>query len=301
MNIARALLNVSLLCGVTIISNTALAVAIQVDYRSNVEITTNSGVASHNENSPNSVNSYVSNGDSFSAVVGGNGNNVINADAFLSPSVQGTSDYKNTKISATFSQKAIITNSLSDADVSFDYLIAAGHLSNIFRSGLGVRDDYESLSIEFCADILLNGTAIWSTKTGILQNKDHKNLLTKTGVDLNVDIASGGEQGFYSWSENFGRLNLGTIKAGEVFELEYVVGVLVNGNLKNCGGDALLCEEERLFNTASEVRFGHGDMANGMKMDASTIVAKYVPESSAWSLMLISLLALFMKFYRRYF
>ena len=301
MNIARNLWNVSLLCGLAIISNTVFAVAIQVDYRSSVEITTNSGVASHNENSPNSVHSYVNNEDSFSAVVGGNGNNVINADAFLSPSVQGTSDYKYTKIAATFSQKAIITNSLSDAEVSFDYLVAAGHLSNIFRSGLGVRDNYESLSIEFCADILLNGNAIWSTKTGILQNKDHKNLLTKSGVDLNIDIASGGEQGFYSWKENMGKLDLGTIKAGEVFELEYVVGVLVNGNLKNCGGDAVLCEEERIFNTASEVRFGHGDVSNGMKMDASTIVAKYVPESSAWSLMLMSLLAVFMKFYRRYF
>lgn len=301
MNVARNLLNISLLCGMSIISNTVFAVAIQVDYRSSVEITTNSGIASHNESSPNSVHSYADNEDSYSAVIGGNGNNVINADAFLAPAVLGSSDYKNTKISATLSQKAFITNSLSDAEVSFDYLIAAGHLSNIFRSGLGVRDNYESLSIEFCADILLNGNAIWSTKTGILQNKDNNNLLTKTGVDLNAGIGSGVNQGFYSWQENAGKLNLGTIKKGEVFELEYVVGVLVNGTLKNCGGDSILCEEERIFHTASEVRFGHGDITNGMKMDASTIVAKYVPESSAWSLMLMSLLAVFMKFYRRYF
>jgi hypothetical protein len=308
MNVIKKSVRISLLCVLAGLSHSALALVINVNLHSNVEVTTSAGALSHNQSSADSVYSYVDNNESYCAVQAANGNGLINADAFLHPSISTSEAHTTTEIHATLSQKALITNSLADAQaVSFDFLIAAGHLSNIFRSGLGAQDDEEYLSIEFCADILLNGVAIWSTKAGLLQNKSTRidyekdNLLTKSGIDLNTEMMAGASDGFYSWGENAGRLDLGIIAPGEAFELEYSVGLIVSGKRKNCDGDFFLCEEERLYNTASQVRFGDEQLLKGMKMDNSTIFAKAlsVPEPAAWMLMLVSLFGLSRKVHRK--
>lgn len=305
MNVIRNFLNLSFLFGVFATSQAAMGMNIQVDLHSSVEIITDYGVISHNEDSTDSVYSYVNNSDSYSAVLAENGSSLINVDAFLNPSLSSPASHTSTKVFAKLNQKALVTNSLSDAQaVSFDFLIASGHFSNIFRSGLGAEDDVEHLSIEFCADIFLNGQAIWTSKAGLLQNKstrinyDWDNVLTKSGVDLNSNLAAGASDGFYSWEETAGRLNLGIVNPGAAFELEYSISLIVSGSRKNCGDDSFLCEEERLYNTASQVRFGGDQILKGMKMDGSTIYAKSlnVPEPSAWMLMLVSLFGVAKKF-----
>lgn len=305
MSVFKNLIQASLLCGLVGLSSSTLAFSINVNLHSSVEIEGDSDIVSHNENSPDSVYSYVTHNDSYSAVQATNGNGLVNVDAFLSASLANPAAHTSTKISAKLKQTALITNSLNDAKaVSFDFLIAAGHLSNIFRSGLGPEDDQEHLSIDFCADILLNGTAIWSTKAVLLQNKstrlDYKNdnLLSKSGFDLNSELAAGVSDGFYSWKEKGGRLDLGVLKPGESIELEYSIGLIVSGKRKNCNGDSLLCEEERLYNTASQVRFGGDDVLKGMAMNSSTITAAplYVNEPGAWMLLMISLAGVVRKF-----
>lgn len=305
MNVIKKILKMSIVLGFVAGSHNAISMNIAVDLHSSVEVITNSGALSHNENSVDSVYSYVNNGDSYSAVQAMNGGGLINVDAFLNPSLSGPNLYTSTKVFAKLSQKALITNSLADAQaISFDYLISGGHLSNIFRSGLGAEDDMEHLSIEFCADIFLNGQSIWTTKAGLLQNKSTRvdyqwdNALTKSGADLNSKIAAGMSDGFYSWDENAGRLNLGVINPGEAFELEYSISLIVSGTRKNCGGDFFVCEEERLYNTASQVRFGGDQSLKGMKMDGSTIYVKplHVPEPAGWMLMFAAVLVVARKY-----
>lgn len=308
MNVIRSIFHMSFLAGFIASSQAALGMNISVNLHSSVEIVADDVPLADNNNSTDSVQSFVYNGDSISAVQATNGSALINVDAYISPSLSSPASHTTTKVFAKLNQKALVTNSLSDAQaVSFDFLIAAGHLSNIFRSSLGVEDDIEHLSIEFCADIFLNGEAIWSTKAGLLQDKstridgDWDNKLTKSGVDLNSSLAAGASDGFYWWNETGGRLDLGIINPGESFELEYSIGLIVSGTRKNCGGDSMVCEEERLYDTFSQVRFGGDQTLKGMKMDGSTFHAKSlnVPEPAAWMLMFGALFGIARRFTSR--
>ncbi len=133
----------------------------------------------------------------------------------------GTSYFSQTELSWT---ETYTNTSGGLEELFFDFQIWQGGL-NVYE----VDDAGEWASASFWVDILVDGSAVWSSSVGLTVTDGVGPVVTETGNALGGTFETNPWESLYHWDALTTTLSLGPLDAGESLTIEYIMGSSASG------------------------------------------------------------------------